>query len=334
MKVIFTICSNNYLAQAKALGDSIHHTNPDYKFFIGLVDNFSEEIDYDNDIGHQVILCNEIGIPDFDSLWKKYDIIELNTCVKPFYFKYFSEKYDDLSYLMYFDPDTFVFGNLEEIEKELSDGKEIILTPHILNPIPLDNYAPGENTFLNFGIYNLGFIGIKNPLNNNIFFSWWGERTYQRGYSNVSNGFFVDQLWMNLTPIFFDNALVSKNYGLNVAPWNLHERKISFKSNNWFINDITPLIFYHFSSYKYTDPNKMSKYYSRYSFESRPDLISLYEYYHKKITENNIDKLSKVSCEYVLKRNNFLSNNTSVVKEVKIKFLQNLKNKLRSYIKK
>ena len=38
MKIIFTICSNNYLAQAKALGDSVLQTNPDYTFFIGLVD--------------------------------------------------------------------------------------------------------------------------------------------------------------------------------------------------------------------------------------------------------------------------------------------------------
>lgn len=335
MKIIFTICSNNYLAQAKALGDSILLTNPEYTFYIGLVDNLSSEIDYEHEIDYSIILCDEIGIPDFDSLWKKYDIIELNTCVKPFYLKYFTEKHKDLTHLMYFDPDTFVFGNLTEIENELSHDKEIILTPHILNPIPLDNYAPGENTFLNFGIYNLGFIGIKNPSNNHSFFSWWSDRTYHRGYSNVSDGFFVDQLWMNLTPIFFDKTIISKHYGLNVAPWNLHERKISQPfPQNWLINDITSLIFYHFSSYNYTDPTKISKYYSRYSFENRPDLITLYEYYHMKILENNIEKLSKIECDYVLKRNKFISENTPIVKKNKVSFIKKLKNKLSSYINK
>ena len=227
MKIIFTICSNNYLAQAKALGDSILQTNPDYHFFIGLVDTLSPEINYEIEIGHPIILINELNILDFDSLWKKYNIIELNTCVKPFYLEYFTKKYPDLTHLMYFDPDTFIFGSLADIETELNNNKEIILTPHILSPIPLDDKSPSENIFLNYGIYNLGFIGIKNPKNNLSFFKWWGERTYKIGYNKVAQGLFVDQLWMNLTPLYFDNTVISKNFGLNMAPWNLHERFIT-----------------------------------------------------------------------------------------------------------
>ena len=38
MTIAFTICSINYLAQARTLGDSLKATNPDVRFFIGLVD--------------------------------------------------------------------------------------------------------------------------------------------------------------------------------------------------------------------------------------------------------------------------------------------------------
>lgn len=308
MKIIFTICSNNYLAQAKALGDSVLQTNPDYTFFIGLVDELSPEINYENEIAHPIILCNEIGIPDFDSLWKKYDIIELNTCVKPFYLEYFTNKYTDLTHLMYFDPDTFVFGNLINIEKELQDGKEIILTPHILTPIPLDGKAPTENTFLNYGIYNLGFIGIKNPINNISFFKWWSERTYKVGFSNVAEGFFVDQLWMNLTPLFFENTIVSRNYGLNMAPWNLHERFLSYVDNNWLVNSHQTLVFFHFSSYDYRKPEQMSKHYSRYNFDKRNDLKELYSIYSKKVIVNNIEKLSNIPCSYIEMHQKYVEN--------------------------
>lgn len=261
MKIIFTICSNNYLAQAKALGDSLRNTNPDYKFFIGLVDLLSEDIAYENEIGHPIILSHEIGIPDFDSLWKKFNIIELNTCVKPFYLEYFTEKYSDLTHLMYFDPDTFVFGNLLNIENELSDHKEIILTPHILTPIPLDSKMPDEQTFLNHGTYNLGFIGIKNPKSNLSFFRWWGERTYKIGFDKVAEGLFVDQLWMNLTPIFFENTIVSKNSGLNMGPWNLHERYLSKNQDlKLNVNNKDELIFYHFSNYKFNKPELLARY--------------------------------------------------------------------------
>src|SRR5688572_16958310 len=126
MKIIFTICSNNYLAQAKCLGDSIRRNNPEYKFFIGLSDRLSSDIDYENEIGHTIISCEEIGIPDFDSLWKKYSIIEFNTCVKPFYFNYFINRHPGLDFLYYFDPDTYVFNDLTAIEKEFGDEGNIL----------------------------------------------------------------------------------------------------------------------------------------------------------------------------------------------------------------
>ncbi len=68
MKIAFTLCSNNYLAQAKTLGDSLLKYNPDYKFFIGLVDRLSDQINYSKDIGHEIITAEDIGIPDFDEL--------------------------------------------------------------------------------------------------------------------------------------------------------------------------------------------------------------------------------------------------------------------------
>ena len=38
MKIAFTLCSINYLAQAKTLGDSLLTHNPEYTFIVGLVD--------------------------------------------------------------------------------------------------------------------------------------------------------------------------------------------------------------------------------------------------------------------------------------------------------
>lgn len=333
MKIIFTICSNNYLAQAKALGDSILETNPEYRFFIGLVDTLSPEINYETEIGHPVILANEIGIPDFESLWEKYNIIELNTCVKPFFLEYFTNQYKDLSYLMYFDPDTFVFGNIADIEAEFIDGKEIILTPHVLTPIPLDGKMPNEHLFLNFGTYNLGFIGIKNPSNNISFFKWWGERTYNIGFDRVSEGLFVDQLWMNFTPIFYSNTVVSKNAGLNMGPWNLHERYLSKTSEQkWIVNKNIELVFYHFSNYKFSKPEILASYYDRFGFDDRKDLIELYKDYLEILIQNNIEKLSGLKCHYVTLRNDYLENK-KVQQPVSKSLKTKIKDKLKSYIK-
>ena len=64
MKIGFTICSNNYLAQAKILQTSFLVHNPDYKFFIGLVDQLDPAINYKNQFNDSVILIEEKIILD------------------------------------------------------------------------------------------------------------------------------------------------------------------------------------------------------------------------------------------------------------------------------
>lgn len=305
-KIAFTICSNNYLAQAKTLGDSIQKTNSDYQFFIGLTDKLIAEIDYQEEIVHSIIPCEEIGIPDFDTLWKKYSIIEFNTCLKPFYFKYFGERFPDLEYIFYLDPDTVLYGNMSEIEKEFGMGGRVLVTPHILTPISIDDKMPNESQFLIYGIYNLGFLGLKNPQQSIGFLDWWKERTYHLGYNKTSEGLFVDQLWLNLVPIFFKDVIVSKHPGLNMAPWNLHERSLSFVNSRYYVNNVSPLIFYHFSNYKYSNPNSICINYDRYNFETRSDLILIYKTYNNLLLKNGIQKLCLIKCQYMAMRERHL----------------------------
>lgn len=308
MKIVFTICSNNYLAQAKSLGDSIKKNNPEYQFYIGLTDRINDKIDYDKEIAYPIILSEEIGIPDFDDLWRKYTIIEFNTCVKPFFFQYFISLYPDLEYLFYLDPDTFLFNSLKHIEIEFGNDSNVLLTPHILTPIKLDGYKPNEHLFLNFGIYNLGFIGLKYPSISKTFIDWWKERTYHLGFNLTAEGLFVDQLWINLVPIFFQNVKVSKHLGINMAPWNLHERNLSKINEEFIINQTTPLIFFHFSKFKYLEPEIIGEDYNRYNYYERNDLTEINKIYKISLMKNGFEKLRRLDCEYMLLRKKYFDN--------------------------
>jgi len=302
MRIAFTLCSNNYLAQAKTLGDSLLAHNPNYKFVIGLVDKKVAEIDYDFFLPHQVIEAEAAGIPNFDDLCQRYDIIELNTSVKPFFFKYLFLKHPELQGALYLDPDVMVFSSLEKIYAEL-DKHSLVLTPHVLSPIPLDGCEPPENVFLTYGTYNLGFIGVANQAEGRRFLDWWGERTFASGYNKTAAGMFVDQLWVNLAPVFFETLKVSRDPGLNVAYWNLHERNISRKGDAFFINDKFPLVFYHFSSYRLADPTQLSPYQNRYGFETRPDIVELFDNYRNSVNRNRYDYFSKLECSYFRQKN-------------------------------
>ena len=310
--IVFTLCSNNYLAHAKTLGDSLLKHNPDYTFIIGLIDELHDSIDYDFFEPYKILPVECIGIPDLGALWQKYDIVEFNTCFKASYFKYLFKTYPNIETICFLDPDITVYHRFDIFENEFKTN-EILIVPHINNPIDLDGKMPTENLFLNYGLYNLGFIGVhRNCTQKGVLLDWWEERTLTTGFNRPKDGLFVDQLWINLVPIFFDKVKILKNAGLNVAPWNLHERSLKSNTANKEMTDGSPLYFYHFSTYKFKEPTKMSLYYDRYSFENHADVKGIYEVYHNTLLKNKIELFSKIPCTYVLKadeyRNSLLKN--------------------------
>ncbi len=305
MRIVFTLCSNNYLAQAKTLGDSVIEHNPGYEFVIGLVDRKRNNIDYDSFLPHKIIELETVGVQNFDELCERYDIIELNTAVKPFFFKFLFREHPDVRGAIYLDPDIMVFGSLESIYQDLNQYS-LAITPHILSPIGFDGHRPEENVFLNFGIYNLGFIAVANLPEGLRFLEWWGERTLSLGYIRTQEGLFVDQLWINLATVFFQNVKVILNPGLNVAYWNLHERKLSRRGGTFVVNDSVPLVFYHFSSYKLQAPD-ISPYQNRYTFQDRPDVVELFDIYNTSLVANRHDFFSRIECDYVAQRSEYLT---------------------------
>ena len=54
-KIVLTVCTAAYLAQAKALGDSLLKFNPGYKLVIGLVDKVDGRIESNYWKPHELI---------------------------------------------------------------------------------------------------------------------------------------------------------------------------------------------------------------------------------------------------------------------------------------
>jgi hypothetical protein len=295
MTLVFTICSNNYLAQAIRLGQSLLYFNKDYKFIIGLVDRKSKSIDY-NKIPFEILEVEEIGIDRFNEMVMRYDIVELNTSVKPFYFKFFIYEgiYDSIIYM---DPDIEVFAPLFELENELGIY-DIIITPHFFTPINDDKWQ-AEEDFLNSGLYNLGFIAVRKNSNSIKMIDWWAERLRTKSYINFSKGLFTDQIWINFVPLFFERVKILKHLGYNVAYWNLHERKLTKRDNNYFINDTIPLVFYHYASFRPLNPSVISTGQTRFSFEDRPELVPLFQDYCTQLFEIGYTDYNRLPCYFV-----------------------------------
>jgi lipopolysaccharide biosynthesis glycosyltransferase len=297
MNIVFTICSNNYLAQAKVLLNSVLLNSPEYKVVIVLVDKFNAEINYNSFDPIILVKAEEMGIAGFELIVEKYDIVELNTAVKPTAFKYLRDKYSHSNHIIYLDPDIKVFSSMNLFNNLLNEYS-ILLTPHIYTPLAIDNLSPNEQIFQMHGMYNLGFLALNvKKQQAKSLLDWWEERCLSICFRDTRKGLFVDQLWLNLAPLYFSETHILRNMGCNMAPWNLHERKLSKLNEEWVVNNSERLVFYHFSSYDFNTPENINKpFYNRHDFGNRPDLKEIYTTYHKELIENNVKIYSTLNC--------------------------------------
>ena len=298
MTIVFTICSINYLAQARTLGDSLRETNPDIRFFIGLVDVL-EGVSFDNDYlpEYPMIEIDKIGIQGFEEMADRYDITELNTAVKPFYFTYFFKNYPEAENVIYFDPDIIIFKPLTGLLHSLKKHPAV-LTPHINTAID-DRLQPNELHHLNTGIYNLGFAAFSRTEKGLEYIKWWEEKLRYECYIDLCNGLFTDQNWMNFLPVFVPEMLIEQNPGYNAAYWNLHERSFTNKDGSFFVNEINPLIFFHYSGYDPAKPEILSKYQDRFELSERTDLTKLFDIYKNNLLKNGNSYYRKFPCYYI-----------------------------------
>lgn len=299
---IFTLCSNNYLAMARVLGESVLRHNPGSVFVIGLVDRVNPEIDYRALGPFEIIPVEELGIPEFEQMVARYSIVELNTAVKPFYFRHLFSRpagsNASQARVVYFDPDVVVYFSLAGIEESLGNAS-VLLTPHVLSPVPPDGGEYGERVFLNYGVYNLGFCAMRCCEASERLLGWWSAKLVDQCKDRVEEGLFVDQLWMNHAPIFFEQVEVSRNPGFNVAYWNLHERQLRQDGGRWYVNGTTPLVFYHFSSFQMDVADSLGKYSARYSLQNRPEMRPLFDEYRSKLKAYEFARFRKIPCVYV-----------------------------------
>ena len=299
MNVVLTICSANYLAHAKVLGDSLTKSNPDYQFVIGLVDRVPAEINLASWLPYEVIPVTDLCIPEFRAMADKYHIIELNTAVKPFYMEFLYRRNSDVKNVVYLDPDILVLGSFKELADKLRNNS-IIVTPHCCT---YDNSALNiyyERIMLCMGIYNLGFIATARTETTFTFLKWWQKRLVDHCHYSPGSGVFYDQLWVSLAPLYFDGVYVEKNPGYNMSYWNHFERRLSRQDNRYQVNGKHDLIFYHFSGYNPLEPRLIANRTSEptLTFAERPDLQTLYDHYCKRLLAAGFVSIKSLKCSF------------------------------------
>jgi len=248
MMLVYTSITKNYLPKARVLAISIKKFHPDWYFVLLLSDLLPEDFNLDNEPFDEILLANELNIPNFKSWAFCHTMVELCTAVKGPAVCLLAKR-GKFKKIMYLDPDIKVFNSLAYLDKKL-DTYDILLTPHLLDPETDDlSIKDNEICALKHGTYNLGFFAVKTSGQGLQFINWWSERLIKFCYDDIPGGLFTDQRWCDLAPVFFDNLLIIRDRGFNVATWNISHRVLSRTSKGDILAGDCLLRFYHFTSF-------------------------------------------------------------------------------------
>ncbi len=291
-----TIIAKNYWAHARVLARSIRQHHPEASITVLVIDGDRETIRASAREGFDVLLPDVIGVDraELRRMAGIYDVLELSTALKPWVLR--TMLGNDPSPVIYLDPDIELFFPMGEVfEHAASNG--IVLTPHTVAPLPLEEYGPNELTILQSGTYNLGFIAVGGEAIG--FLDWWAERLKRDCLIAKPEGLFVDQRWIDLVPNYF-NPYVLRSPGYNVAYWNLPARTLERNGGGYRVNG-EALRFFHYSGFDPARPDRLSYYlgnHPRIRLSDQPALAEMCARYAERLLGAGHRAWTRISYPY------------------------------------
>ncbi|KAB2860412.1 MAG: group 1 glycosyl transferase, partial [Anaerolineae bacterium] len=256
-----TIISKNYLAAARTLVNSLRQFHDNIYPVVLLVDIIEDDFDPSAENFH-TMLAQDLGIPRWSHFAMKYDIMELNTAVKPYLLEALFDRFEAQK-VIYFDPDIVIYHQLDDL-LTLLDEHGVVLTPHLLDPLN-DDFSPSELNILQAGTFNLGFIALARKYQWRELLQWWQKRLYNNCTREIDKGMFVDQHWADLMPSLYDGVYILRNPGYNLAYWNFKTRDLQHGPDGYYVDSPeNPLIFFHFSGFSVDNLDAVSKHQDRF----------------------------------------------------------------------
>lgn len=294
-KAYVTVVTRNYLAYAKALAKQIAEIEPDVAFHAVIADRLPGDERIPG--GMDVTFGDELEVPDWNRFSFQYTPFELSCALKPFAISHVMKKGFDK--VVYLDGDMGLFDKLDVVWQSL-ESNSIVLTPHLLRPLPLDGKRPHESVFLYSGPFNAGFLAVKRSEVGLEFLAWWSQMLLKHCHVDMAAAQFVDQKWLGMVPGMFDEVKILKHFGVNAGHWTLSQAKFSHDKSvksEVRINGI-PLILFHFSGMTPNKPNEYLSSQERTSLEALPHLKKLVNAFHKRVESEGHAKCDAWGCDF------------------------------------
>lgn len=147
--------------------------------------------------------------------------------------------------LTYLDADLYFFGEPAAIHRELGK-RSVFLVPH--------RYPPWHDDSASYGRFNAGVLAFRDDKQGRACLDRWREQCLASCGLQPGGASYGDQKYLDEWPERFGASIcVSKQPGVNLAPWNWARHDCTIASSGVWI-DGAPLVAFHFAQFRRVSP--------------------------------------------------------------------------------
>jgi hypothetical protein len=242
-RVYCTCFDRNYLSRGLALHRSLQRYSPGSRLWVLCLDQACCELLAELALPNLVavsLAVFEAADREVAAARSNRSLIEYYFTCTPAWLLYVLEREASSQWVTYLDGDLFFFGSPEKIFGELENAAFGII-PH--------RYTPAIEHMRKYGVYNVGWVGVRNDPDGTAAVKWWREKCIEWCYDYVDGDRFADQGYLGELSTRFPRVRVIENVGANLAPWNIGNYRVEFRDDEVLVDSTYPLIFFHFQGF-------------------------------------------------------------------------------------
>jgi GT2 family glycosyltransferase/glycosyltransferase involved in cell wall biosynthesis len=268
---VCTVINKAWVAHARALAESLRSHEPAASMSVLIVDAIDGFIDPEQE-PFEVLTPQDIAIEDFAAMSVRYNTVELCTALKPWLMLHVLAKDEAAVHL---DADVRVYAPLAGLT-ELLREHPLVLTPHLLAPLPDDGREPTYQSMLLAGEFNTGLIAAGAGAASEELLRWWCARVRTESRLEPERGLVYEQRWASLVPGLIERIGIWRDPGANFGYWRVATSEIGSDAGQVMI-DGQPLRCFHFTGFDPSRPERLSRYDNRTKLAGQPALAKLCE---------------------------------------------------------
>ncbi len=161
------------------------------------------------------------------------------TC-KPFLLLHIFCHWAEVDCLSYLDSDLYFFGDPETVFREIGDYS-VSITPH--------RFSARNKDLERGGRFNAGWVTFRRDPTGLACLEHWCGQCLEWCGDYYDNGRYADQQYLDAWPAKYDRVKILDHPGINAAPWNIGNCRLTATPHGLEVNG-QPLLMFHFSRLK------------------------------------------------------------------------------------